>query len=158
MFFENVRNSLFGKKEKDEKNFYIIETKKEDVCHIVEEKLLEVMLMEGTDLESVKSAGYVRRDGWHIGIDDKVYERHSLNDVGLFYHDLIQKDLDKSGKNYIAALNEINSGIKTSKFQVERAEINWNFKINLIKKVYKYEGKELKQQSLTKNQKDDKAL
>ena len=147
MVFENFKKALGVKKEKQEETFYVVEFETEEkVCHIVEEKLLEVMLMEGETLESVKSAGYVKRQGWHIGNDNKVYERHSLNDVGLFYHDHFQQEFNKCGKKYIAAINEISGGIKTNKYKVERAEIEWCFKTNLVKSVYKYEGKETKQQ------------
>ncbi len=146
MVFENIKSVLTKRKEnkQSKRNFYLVKTFKSNICHVVDQKLLEVMLMEGSSLESVSSSGYTKSLGWFIGEDEKVYEKHELNFAGKDYHRRFSEQYQKNGERYIAALNEMNDGKETKKFLRERNDINFGFSINLIKSITKFEGQEKK--------------
>ena len=74
----------------------------ENVIHIVEKKLLEVMLVDHASLNFVIHTGWVENLGWHIGKDDKLYDRHQLNNAGLDYYKRVE--IRNSGKNLIRHL------------------------------------------------------
>lgn len=153
MVFENVKNFFLGRK-KREQNFYLMEflEEKDKVCHIVEEKLLETILMEGSSLDSFNASGYMYSLGWLVGQDGKIYERHALNEMGIDFYGRLARILKKDGARYIAALNEINGGIKTGQFDKEKEEIKENFEKHFVAKVTKYEEKEHEMKSATKKQ------
>lgn len=140
--------SIFKKsnKEQEKITWYVIESKKSRVRHIVEEKLLEVILADNDTLEGVAGSGYTKVAGWHEGKDGIIYERHQLNSYGQDYRNrLIKKG--KNLSNYVKALEEMNNNSNFDNLSREKAEISWNFTKNLIKGVYKYVEKELKVQN-----------
>lgn len=158
MVFENIKSVLTKRKENKQlkQDFYVIKTCLSDVCHVVDQKLLEVMLMEGTSLDSVSSSGYTKSLGYFTGEDGKIYEKHALNFAGKDYHRRFSEQYQKNGARYIAALNEMNEGKETKKFLRERNDINFGFSINLIESITKFEGQENKKSAA--NQKEVKAF
>ena len=153
MVFENIKNFFLGRK-KQEQTFYLMEflEEKDKVCHIVEEKLLETMLMEGSSLDSFNASGYMYSLGWHVGQDGKMYERHALNEMGIDFYGRVERILKKDGEKYLAALNEINDEIESGQLTKEKKEIKKNFEKHFVARVTKYEEKEHERKSSAQKQ------
>lgn len=115
---------------------------KDDVRWIIDKHTLELMLAEKVDLLFLKNNNYMNRLGWHIGKDQKVYERYQLNPTGELAYDFFK--VKAVGKNYLEALKEINDNNNPKNLQKEKTEIYLNFRKNNIKSIKKYDVKELK--------------
>ena len=155
MVFERIKAYLVNKKleEKERQNWYIVKKEDDSVIHIIDEKMLEIILVDWNSLEELVSCGWTSSLGWHSGNDNKIYERHTLNHAGLDYYNLLETRLNikETGHKYVKLLNEINDSILPDKTDGLRTYMYWricsNFKINHIKGITKYNGEELKEEN-----------
>lgn len=147
MVFEKIKAHFVNKKQpKDEKNWYIIEFRFDKTIHIVEQKMLEIILADvGNSLGELMSCGWTKNLGWHEGNDGKIYERHDLNEAGLEYYG--RQQIAQTGPLYVKLLNNMNDNNFPSRADVTQTymffNICANFKRNEIKSIKKYERKEL---------------
>lgn len=141
MTFEKIKNYFINKKQK-EQVFYLVEFKNEETMHIAEQKLIEIMLVDCTDLQRLVMCGYAANIGWHVGENGRVYEKHLLTDGGKHYYEMLK--IKNFAPKYMEALEEMNNhNINPSKWAEEKGEIRWNFKKNRVKSIQKYDGREL---------------
>ncbi len=152
MEFENIKKFFLNKKKLNEdKDFFVIEYKNEGACHIVDKKLLGIMLAENRSLEEMVHRGYTSYVGFHFGKDKKVYTRHTLNGMGQFFYDMLLEEIGEQQMcKYFVALDDMNKNKNLHRFLSEKNKIALNFKHNSLSKIYRYEGKELIEQKNTK--------
>ena len=146
-------------KEKNEKDvYYLVKYQNDNVFYIIEQKLLELMLMEGVKHESFMNSGYVGRLGWHIGEDDKVYERLALNDFGKYYYSRIQEIMMRDSKAYLAALYEIQTGRESRFLKNERKVVEKMLEENLVESISSYTRKEMQKPRQANENEQNQAL
>lgn len=151
MVFERIKAHFVNKKQpKDEKNWYIIEFKFDKTIHIVEQKMLEIILADRRNsLGELMSCGWTKNLGWHEGNDGKIYERHALNEAGLDYYERLERgcNIAHTGPMYVKLLNDMNDNKFPSKADITETYMYFNicenFKRNEIKSIKKYEGVQL---------------
>ena len=151
MVFEKINTHFMNKKQqKDDKNWYTIEFRFDRTIHIVEQKMLEIILADRSNsLSQLMSCGWTKNLGWHEGNDGKIYERHALNDAGLDYYERLKNycNIAQTGPLYVKLLNDMNNYKFPSRADVIQTymffNIDENFKRNEIKSIKKYEGAEL---------------
>lgn len=151
MDFGIIKAHFFNKKQqKEEQKWFQIEFKNDRTIHIVEQKIVEIILVdEKNSLDELKSCGWTKNLGWHEGSDGKIYERHALSDAGLNYYDRLNMryDIVEVGPQYIKLLNEINVCRFSEQNDATKSYMYWricnNFKENNIKSITKYKAKEV---------------
>ena len=152
MVFESIK-SYFIKKKQPEKNWFLVELKNDRTMHIVDQKMVEIMLADANSLQELMSCGWTKNLGWHDGNDGLIYERHELNDAGNDYYNRLDqsKDISYVGPKFVKLLNEINEYNLPDRTDKEKTDmylmICWNFKKNNVKSIKKYERKEMAQTS-----------
>ena len=159
------------KDKKPEKVWFLIEFQQDEVRHIVDEQTLELMLTIGDgDVFSIFNMGFTNNCGWHVGKDEKVYERHSINLAGESAISRLPKIyngqnifIDKPYRylralDMVKALEEINCGTPTARYKNEIKLINSYFTKQQIKSITKYDGREIvKPVTMAKNKHNEKA-
>ena len=151
MVFEAIK-AHFVQKQQEEQKWFIVEFRKDKkTIHIVEQKIVEIMLADSDDdLLRLILCGYVANVGWHQGNDNKIYERHVLTQKGKELYN--SQGISYVAPNYLKALEEMNnSPINPLEVTDEKAEIWWNFRKNQIKSIQIYEGKELEKEEEIKS-------
>ena len=153
----------FYEKRKDrplnEANWFLLDMLDEPgVRYIVTKEIVELMLCDGWTKNDILGSVWSTSMGWHIGNDDKVYERFALNDVGEMYYE--KQRIKEKGPKFISALEELNKGKRIGdSYAVEKILINEIcFKRNRVKAITKYEGKELDKPKTAKQEQPPKAL
>ena len=128
-------------KEKNNTTFFVLECERKNVRYIISQELLELMLSTGKGFEHLFHCNYTHRLGWHSGKDNKIYEKYILSNYGEMAYDLL--DVKVKRERYLKAFYEITHQINSGNYAKEKNEIYENFKDNFVKRIYKYEGKEL---------------
>ena len=153
MDFKLLKAHISRKKQpKTDKNWFTIEFKDDKTIHIIDQKMLEILLVDtDNSLQALMSCGWTKNLGWHEGNDGRIYERHELNEAGNNYYDRLdfQKHISEIGPKYIKLLNEINDYKLPSRDDNVKLYMYWRirgyFRVNEIEGIKKYTGKELKQ-------------
>lgn len=151
MVFEKIKTHFMNKKQqKDEKNWYTIEFRFDKTMHIVDQKMLEIILADRRNsLDELISCGWTKNLGWHEGEDGKIYERHALNEAGLDYYERLKThcNIAQTGPLYVKLLNDMNNYKYPTKADITATYMYFNicenFKRNEIKSIKKYDKKEL---------------
>jgi len=151
MIFKEIKEH-FTRKNQNENNWFVMEIEKDDVRYIMDKPTLEFMLAEKVDLQYLINNGAVNRLGWHIGKDQKVYERYQINHYGENLCNFFKTEV--VGKSYLKALKEINDNNNPKNLQKEKTEICSHFRKNQIKSIKKYDAKELKKDEEITQQKN----
>ena len=146
MVFERIKAHFINKKAPQTKqNWYVVEFEDDKALHIVDQKMLETMLGKNVPMSELFSCGWTENKGWHIGNDDKVYERHALNEAGLDFYERI--GVAERGPKCVQILENMNNNIYPFKYDFESNGLYMNVCFylyrNRIKSIQKYNKEEL---------------
>ena len=158
MIFESIKEHFKQKKQKRQVDFVFELVKDEKKCYIVEQKIAELMLASGWELESLLHCNYAQSKGWHVGNDKKIYESFELNEKGDWLYDFC--GTKAYGIKYLAALVEMNQEIRPAHLYDEKKVICHVFEKDGIRNMRIYNGEELKQskEEKEKNEKNTKEV
>ncbi len=136
MVFENIKKYLEERKEK-RKHFFALEyEEKQGAVYIVEQKILEIMLVNDWDFFALKKGDFIKSEGWDFGKGNKIYEKFNLNEKGNWLYEY--NNTKAFGLTYLEALYEMNSGIRLWHFKREKQKIENNLKRNKLIKISGY--------------------
>ena len=133
-------------KEISSENYLLIESKDKNPL-IVEERLFCLMLSRQKMPEELMNLDYVFCMGWHVGNDQRVYDRYKLSDAGEMAYFIV---LNNEIKRYKEAYDCINNFTVNKKVVNEIAEIINFYHAKKIKSVTPYDEKEICEKDVTK--------
>lgn len=145
MIFESIKEHFKQKKQKRQVDFVFELVKDDKKCYIVEQKIAELMLAGGWELESLLHCNYAQSKGWHVGNDEKIYESFELNEKGDWLYDFC--GTKAYGIKYLAALVEMNQEIRPAHLYDEKKAICHVFEKEGIRNMRVYNKEERKYSS-----------
>ena len=153
--------------------WYVVAFINDNTRHIIDEGTLQLMLTFGEgNLFALFATGATNNLGWHIGLDNLVYERHTLSEYGKAVLSEVPNYFSEKNMhiskyyrgitptNMLNALKEINNEISSNKLEREKEIIKFLCKKNLIESITEYTGKELAnvKNSVTATQQSEQTL